>query len=185
MRLWPTGKVLAGSWPLSPLAATWRLPDAAYFLSMSLLGFPAWLYSKPLAKTASLITNGNKTYSEQTEGNPTSQLIWNYKEIDGDIISGTYQKSFSSKERPEVVWFLANSSEELLIRTPGFLTPKYHLSHKPCRGPWVRWMGSAKSVISYGVSLTGGSDDLGCHWGPRLDSSPVIHLSQQVMVPVL
>lgn len=82
-------------------------------------------------------------------------------------------------------WFLANSSEELLLRTPGFLTPKYHLSHGPCSGPWVRWMSSAKSVISYGVFLTGCSDDLGCHWWPRLDSSPVIHLSQQAMVPVL
>ena len=53
---------------------TWHLPDSAFFLSLSLFAFLAWLYStKPLAETVSLITNGNKAYSLHPEGNPTSE----------------------------------------------------------------------------------------------------------------
>ena len=58
---------------LSPSAGTWHLFDSAYSLSISLIGLPTWLYlAKPLAKTASLLTDSNKTYSRHTEGNLTS-----------------------------------------------------------------------------------------------------------------
>ena len=59
-------------WQLTPLVAagiSLTLPSFSY-----LLGFPTWFLARLLAKTASLLTNGNKTYSQHTEGHPTSQL---------------------------------------------------------------------------------------------------------------
>ena len=48
----------------------WRLPDSALFLLVS-LDFPPCSILPGIAKLACLLTNGNRTYSRHTEGNPT------------------------------------------------------------------------------------------------------------------
>ena len=56
----------------------WCLPDfPTPFPSVSLFGFPAWLYSAwLLTKAASLLTNVDKTYSHHTEGHPPSFIYF-------------------------------------------------------------------------------------------------------------
>ena len=44
------------------------LSDSTFFFPVSLVGFHAWL----LGKSASLLTNGDKKYSQQIEGHPIS-----------------------------------------------------------------------------------------------------------------
>lgn len=54
----------------------WCLPDFIFISPLSLLGFPAWLYSGwQLAKSASLLMNGNRTYLWHTEGHPSSSYF--------------------------------------------------------------------------------------------------------------
>lgn len=61
MRLWPTGKFLAGDSQPSPSVDPWFLSNPAYFVSIFVFRFPTWLYpTKSLAVTVSLITNGNE-----------------------------------------------------------------------------------------------------------------------------
>lgn len=53
---------------ISPLAAERLLPGSAFFLLTPLLGFPTRLYSAwLLARSASLLTNGNETYPQHTQ----------------------------------------------------------------------------------------------------------------------
>ena len=71
MRLWFTSNVHGQH--LSPAVVTWQLSDTAYSLCTSLFRFSAWIYSEShLLKAASLLNNGNKTYGQHTEENPTS-----------------------------------------------------------------------------------------------------------------